>query len=183
MRIRPSNRTAACICGFSLVEFMIVLAIAAILMGLAAPSFRSLLQKQRIGAALNDFFAAINLTRSEAIQRGTRVDLVPSDGVDWSKGWVIFVDRNNNQKPDGGEQIIFSHGPVSEGMTIQSALTDSNVQYLAYNGTGRSRTNANSQTPQAGSFSFSLDKQVRRIKINFMGRARVCDPELDKTSC
>jgi type IV fimbrial biogenesis protein FimT len=183
MEIRLQNRVSMRIGGFTLVELMMVLAIAIILMTLAVPSFSTVLQKQRIGTTVNDFFAAINLARSEAIQRGTRVDLVPTDGVDWGKGWTIFIDKNNNQKPDAGEKIIFTHGPVPDGITIKSALTDSNVQYLAYNGTGRSRTNANSQTPQTGSFSFNLDKQVRRIKINFLGRARTCDPVLEPASC
>lgn len=178
-----SNRVATCSGGFTLVEVLIAVAIAAILMTLAAPSFSNVLQKQRIATTVNDFFAAINLARSEAIQRGARVDLVPADGVDWGKGWTIFVDKNNNQRPDASEQVIFTHGPVPDGLTIKAALTDSNVQYLAYSGAGRSRTNANSQTPQAGSFSFTLDKQVRRIKINFLGRARTCDPALEPASC
>lgn len=169
--------------GFTIVELMAVLGIAAILMTVAVPSFHNTLQKQRMGTAVSDFFAAINLTRSEAIQRGARVDLVPLNGADWAKGWVVFVDQNHNQKPDAQESIIFSHGPVPDGITIKSTLTDSKVQYLAYNGTGRSRTNANSQTPQAGNFSFSQEKQIRRIKINFLGRPRMCDPEIDGTSC
>lgn len=169
--------------GFTLLELLIALTIATILMTLVVPSFSHVLQKQRISTTVNDFFASINLARSEAIQRGARVDLVPADGADWGKGWVIFVDKNNNQRPDDGEKIIITHGPVPDGLTIKAALTDSNVQYLAYNGTGRGRTNANSQTPQAGSFSFTLDKQVRRIKINFLGRARACDPALEPASC
>lgn len=169
--------------GFTLVELLTALAIAAILMTLAAPSFQRMLQRQRVNTTANDFFAAINLARSEAIQRGARVDLVPLDGADWAQGWVVFVDANGNQKPDADEKIVFSHGPAPDGVIIKAALTDSKVQYLAYNGTGRTRTNANSQSPQAGNFSFSLDKQSRRIKINFLGRARMCDPELDGASC
>jgi type IV fimbrial biogenesis protein FimT len=179
LRNRPVRRAP----GFTLVELMTALGITAILMALAIPSFHDLLQKQRISTTASDFFAAINLTRSEAIQRGARVDLVPLDGADWAKGWVVLVDQNNNQKPDPGERIIFSHGAVPDGITIKSTLTDSKVQYLAYNGTGHSRTNANGQTPQAGNFSFTQDKHVRRITINFLGRARICNPEVDGSSC
>ncbi len=164
-------------------ELMTVLAIVAILTTLAVPNFRMLIQKQRIATTAGDFFAAINLTRSEAIQRGGRVDLVPAEGSDWSKGWVVFVDKNGNQKPDSGERIIFSHGPAPDGLAIKAAFTDSKAQYLAYNGSGRSRTNGNSQTPQAGTISFELDKQVRRIKINFLGRPRMCNPEVDGAAC
>lgn len=169
--------------GFSLVELMVVLSIVAILLAAGAPSFRSLIQNQKMSTTVNDFFAAINLARSEAIQRGTRVDLIPLDASDWNKGWVVFIDENNNQKADTGEQIIFSHGPVPNGMVITSAFTDSQVKYIAYNGTGRTRTNAGSQNPQFGHVSFTMGEQVRKIVVNFLGRPRVCNPDVEKTTC
>jgi len=170
--------------GFSLVELMAVLMISSILLTIGVPSFRTLIQKQRITAATNEFFAAIHLARSEAVQRGRRVDFVPTepDG-DWAKGWVIFVDSNNNQKPEPGEQIIFSRGALPSGVAIDATLTDSSTQYLAYNGTGRTRTNRNSDTPQFGTFLFKLDNQSRKIILNMLGRPRLCNPEIDKTTC
>lgn len=168
--------------GFTITEMTIVLAITAVLAGIGAPSFRTLLQNQRLTATTNDFFAALALTRSEAIKRGSRVDLVPADGKQWENGWVIYVDNNDNQIFDDGDQVIFTHGAVPQGLTIKSALTDSSRPYIAYNGAGRTRTDASSQLPQLGTISFSLDKKVRRIKLNFAGRARSCNPESD-TGC
>jgi type IV fimbrial biogenesis protein FimT len=165
--------------GFSLVELMTVLAIAAILLGIGVPGFRSLIQNQRVIAATNDFFAAINLARSEAMQRGARVDLVPADGKNWNNGWVIFIDGNDDQMPEAGETLVFAHGPVTDGLTITSSFTDSSKKYLAYNASGRSRTNSSSFSPQLGTVSLALDRHVRRIKINFLGRPRVCDPSHD----
>lgn len=170
--------------GFSMVELMTVLAIVGILAGLAVPSFSGLIRNQRVITATNDFLAAINLARSEAIKRATRVDLVPiSDDGDWAKGWVVFIDGNQNQKPDAGEEIIFKRDKVPDGMTVESNLTDDKKRYLAYNGTGRTRTNGSADTPQAGSFLFKLDDRSRKININFLGRARACNPDTDKTTC
>lgn len=167
--------------GFSLIELMVVLSIASILLMLGVPSFSALINNQKMTTTVNDFFMAINLTHSEAIRRGTRVDLAPADGIDWAKGWVVFIDGNHNQIADAGEQVIFSHGKVSNDMTIKSVFTDSSKVYLAYNGAGRTRTNASNQTPQFGTVSFKLDDQVRRIKLNFLGRPRSCNPENDST--
>ena len=66
-------------------------------------------------------------------------------------------------------------------MTIKSIFTDSKTTYLAYNGSGRTRTNAGNQTPQLGTISFLLDGKGRRIKLNFLGRARLCNPDSDRT--
>jgi type IV fimbrial biogenesis protein FimT len=169
------------ITGFTLMELMVVLNIAIILLMIGVPSFSAVIKNQKITTATNDFFMAINLTRSEAIRRGARVDLIPSDGGDWSKGWVIFVDKNNNQIMDAGDEVIFTHGPLSRDLAIRSALTDSSKAYLAYTGTGRTRTNSSGQTPQFGTISFTLDRKVRRIKLNFLGRPRLCNPENDNT--
>lgn len=169
--------------GYTMIELMTVLAIAMILLAVGVPSFNSLLQAHRMTTTVNNFFAAVNLARSEAIHRGVRVDLVPADGIDWAKGWIVLVDQNGDQNADPGEQIIFSHGPVPKGLAIKSGFTDSKKPYLAYNGAGRTRTNANSQTPQLGSWSFTLDDHVRRIVVNFLGRPRVCNPKVETTTC
>ena len=163
---------------------MAVLVIIAILAGIAVPSFSSMLRMQRVTAAVNEFFAAINLARSEAIVRGARVDLVPLDpDVGWTGGWLVFIDDNGNLRPDSGEDIIFSHGPVPQGLEIESSLTDSSTPYLAYNSTGRSRTNTSTLTPQFGTISFRLEDQRRKIKINFLGRPRTCNPARESATC
>lgn len=169
--------------GFSAIELLVVLAVATILLGIGVPSFRMLLQNQRLTTTVNELFAAINLTRSEAIQRGIRVDLVPADARDWASGWVVFIDENDNQKPDEGEKIIFTRGPVPAGITIDSRFFDSSVKYLAYSGTGRTRINANSRTPQSGNFLFTSEYATRRIVIGFLGRPRVCNPATEKSTC
>lgn len=168
--------------GFSLIELLVVLAIAAILLGVGVPGFRSILQRQRMATAVNDLFVSMNLARSEAIQRGARVDLVPADGKRWASGWIVFVDRNGDRLPDAGDTVIFSKDAVPSGVTIVATLGDSSGQYLSYNGAGRTRTDASNEAPQFGTWSFIQDGTVkRRIKVGFLGRARVCDPVSDST--
>ena len=166
--------------GLSATELLVVLAVASILLAVAVPSLYGFIQRQRLSAAANEFHAAVSLTRSEAIRRGARVDLMPAkNGSDWSQGWIVYIDRNGNRKLDGGDQLMLSHGPVPAGIAIKGAFTDSASQYLAYGGNGRTRTNASSQVPQMGSWLFSLGNQTRRIVINFVGRPRICNPAVD----
>jgi type IV fimbrial biogenesis protein FimT len=170
--------------GFSAIELMAVLAVALILMAIGVPAMHALIQNQRLTSTVNDFFASVNLARSEAIQRRVRVDIVPKDAAgDWAKGWVVLINTNNNQQADAGQRVIFTHDPVPKGMSIGANLTDSKVQYLAYNGSGRSRTNASDQQTQFGTFTFRLDGYTRKIKLNFLGRPRVCNPDTDRSTC
>ncbi|RBA23939.1 type IV fimbrial biogenesis protein FimT [Herminiimonas fonticola] len=170
--------------GFSIVELMVIMLIAGILLAIGIPSFRGMIQNHRLITATNALFMAVNLTRSEAIHRGVRVDMVPAgDGTKWTNGWVIFVDEDNNQRPDTNETIIYSHGELHRDVRITPSFTDSKVQYIAYNGTGRTRTNANSQTAQSGNWLLEAGAQSRKVVLNFLGRARVCDPNKEASSC
>lgn len=170
--------------GFSVIELMTIFTIVGILLAAGVPSFSAMIRNQKLTTTANDLFMAVNLTRSEAIHRGARVDLVPAgDGSSWTKGWVVFIDQDNDQRPDADETIIFSHDPVDREMRITARFTDSKVQYVAFNGTGRTRTNANSQTAQSGNWLLELGPQSRKIVINFMGRPRVCNPTRTPSTC
>jgi type IV fimbrial biogenesis protein FimT len=169
--------------GFSAVELMTVLAIVAILVTIAVPGFRRLLQAHRLTTVTNELFMAINLTRSEALQRSARVDLVPADGRNWNSGWIVFVDGNRNRLPDAGDIVVFTRGPAPSGISIESRFRDSRAPYLAYAGNGRTRTHANANTPQSGSFLLRSEHASRRITVGFLGRPRVCNPATGKSTC
>lgn len=173
-------------CGVTLLELMLALVIASILMAVASVNLAPLLQRQQLRSATNDLFSAISLTRSSAIARGTRVLLMPlaGDGTDWSAGWVVFADLNGNQVFDTGDDMIFEQGPVARGIKVSAAFSSPHPPfYLAYNGAGRSCSATNSMAARWGTLSLVLGKQARHIKINMLGRARVCDPDLEPDSC
>lgn len=167
--------------GFSLIELMVVISIAVILLGIGVPNFTGLVRSHQVSTTANDLVAAINLARAEAIQRGQRVDLVAIDN-DWEKGWVVFIDQNNNQRVDADEHVIFRQDSLPIGMTVTSRLTD-NGRYLIYNGTGRTHTRTNLQRPQSGSIRFVLGDEKRNVVLNMLGRARVCTPKTGTESC
>src|SRR5690606_39053909 len=85
--------------GVTLIEMMVTLAVAAILLAAAVPSFTSLIQNNRAATQVNDFVTAVHAARGEAIKRGMPVTLCASNnqqgcnaGSTWSNGWVVFED-------------------------------------------------------------------------------------------
>jgi len=172
--------------GVSLVELLVVLVLAGILLGAAAPAYHDVMRRQQLRVAVNDLVAAIDLTRSHAIARGGPVMLGPLDagGTDWAKGWVVFVDDNGNRRPDVGEQRLFQRGPLPDGMTLLSAFSSGGAPlYIAYNGAGRSCSASNSLSARWGTLSVVRGDDARNIKINMLGRLRVCDPAIDRVNC
>jgi type IV fimbrial biogenesis protein FimT len=98
--------------GMTLVELMIAMLVLAILMSIAVPSFRNFAADSRTSAATSDLVTALNLARSEALRRGTRVvacaseDLADcSDSDTWTTGWIVFADPNGNGDADAGELL------------------------------------------------------------------------------
>ncbi|MDM5177094.1 GspH/FimT family pseudopilin [Massilia sp. DJPM01] len=171
---------------FSLVELMTVLCIAAIVLAVVMPDVRALLRHYRLNAAVNDLAGAIGLTRTQAMARGQRVMLAPADpgGADWSLGWVAFVDRDADRRPGAADELISMHGPVGNGIVVSAVFSSQKLpDYLAYNPAGRSCSAASSAAARWGTLSLFQDGQTRRIKINMLGRARVCDPARDGADC
>ena len=183
MRLRSAPPSAR---GFSLAELMVVLAIAAVLISVALPDIRSLIRRHQLDAAVTDLFNAVDLLRSEAIARGARVHMVPAQegGASWRAGWVVFVDRDGDGRPGRGDDIIAMHGPVPDGVEVTSVFTNQKVPYyVAYNGSGRSCSDTSSLAARWGTLSVKSGDDERRIRINMLGRARICNPARDGPAC
>ncbi len=99
----PRSRCAAnrCASGFSLIELMVVIAIAAILTGLAGPSILRMLSSNRVQSEASSFVSDLMYARSEAIKHGQSVSLcASSDGGSclasgaWGSGWIVYYDTS-----------------------------------------------------------------------------------------
>lgn len=155
---------------FSMIELMIVLAVAAILMAIAVPNFKQTIDRQKITAASGDLYAAISLTRAEAIRRGTQVNL-DAASKNWADGWAITVPASS-----GPAESIYSHTRLPPTIDVK---TPSFGATLSYDGTGRARLSTNSQAVLSGTWIFTISGNpafVRKLNINALGRPQLCDP-------
>jgi type IV fimbrial biogenesis protein FimT len=110
--------------GLTLLELMAVIALVAILMTLAAPSFQGFTANQQVRSASGAITGALNYARSQAVTRNTDV-VIERDANDWANGWSISVN--------------------GEVLAVQNELPGVNIvapgATLTYNREGRVTTN------------------------------------------
>jgi len=88
--------------GFTLIELLVTIVLVAVLLTLAAPNFRTLVQNNRVTTQANELVSALNLARAEAVKRGRNtVTLIEPVANGWSATVSIGdevlreVDRGN----------------------------------------------------------------------------------------
>lgn len=111
--------------GFTLIEMLVAIAIAAILLAVAVPSFSAANLSSRLRASSTDLIASAQLARAEAIKRNGIVNLCPSaDGTScspggWEQGWIVVAPAKGTlaakvvQRRDAlpaGYKLTASHG-------------------------------------------------------------------------
>ena len=164
--------------GFTLVELVVTIAIAAILMMFAAPSFVNFRRNSELTSTTNTLTASLNAARSEAMKYGTFAMVVPQNNTDgWKSGWRVFVDKNLNQEFDSGDTLVLEQG----------VLAAESLPYVMYNGSGYSRT----KNGAFGALTFTIQRNdvpseeadvlARRLIVSRTGRVRFCRPKQDTT--
>lgn len=96
--------------GFNLLELMIVVAVAAVMMGIGVPSFREFTATQRVKSAAFDFAAALLLARSEAVKRNTPVTVSQAAGG-WGSGWTVVVGGTTLANQEAASNVTITPAP------------------------------------------------------------------------
>lgn len=144
--------------GFTLIELMVVLLIAALVLAAGIPALQNLSSEHQLAAAGSDFFHSVQLTRSEALRAGRRAELRPSDGRDWQSGWEIRV----------GQQVVSRHPSLDRGIAVAYTTGGEMVGYQP-----------DGQPVTRGTWYFSSGSNSRAVVVNFLGRVRICNPIID----
>lgn len=140
---RTRNHIHKALLGFTLIELIVAIAMAAILLTIAVPSFNELIKNTRIASSANELLASLQHARSEAATRKETIALCTSSegmssatpgcnsAIDWSDGWIIFIDRNNdgtrNTASDSTESVIKVHEAMEGGNL--SAIGETSVAH------------------------------------------------------
>src|SRR5438034_2553224 len=83
--------------GWTLIELMVVLAVATLLLTALAPQYGDWIAGSQLANEAQQLAASMNLARSEAIKRGQRVNLCRtadrrrcSGAAGWEAGWLVY---------------------------------------------------------------------------------------------
>jgi type IV fimbrial biogenesis protein FimT len=142
--------------GFTLVELMITVAVLAVLVSLAAPSFSRLIASNNVRSGASDLQMAMLRARNEAITRNASI-IVEKSATGWKDGWVVKE----------GSNMIESYGGFN-GLTVTGSANS-----VTYNSAGR--------VSAASTVEFKSEKypeEIRCLSVEISGR-----PLITKAGC
>ena len=170
--------------GFTLLELMVTVAIAAILAAMAFPSFTGSIRSNQVATSTNELLASISLARSEAI-RGTRSAGIcaSSDGAncgaDWNAGWLVWTDVGNTGLGTlGTGDTIVRYTQAKPKVSISTGsvtafIFDNRGRMTARNAGGSLIAASNPAIGLQSSVCPAGSQLVRSFNINTAGQVRV----------
>ena len=173
--------------GFTLIELMVTLAIAAILLMVAAPSMTAFKRNSELTSLSNTLLSAVNAARGEAMKRNMAAYIAPTDGgSSWGVGWVVFVDKNNNQVYDGEStdlMVMTQPAPAGYFTITGSGSAGESSAYIRFDASGYPKA----KDGASGNLTFAIARNdltlaalyenTRKLRIDKVGRVRICKPK------
>ena len=154
---------------FTLLDLLTSLSIGLLLVAIAIPAYKDMRQEHQMRQASISLFASTTLARSEAAKRNLPV-VLRARNDDWSQGWDVFVDLNNNTQQDAGEPLIVSQNPP--GQVIIKGNTPV-ARYIRFTPMGRAKQPGGAF--QAGTLTLChghAPAATRKLILSASGRLR-----------
>ncbi|WP_181880992.1 GspH/FimT family pseudopilin [Crenobacter cavernae] len=172
--------------GFTLIELVVVMAVAAISLAVAVPAFSSLSLNARLSDITSDLVATLNYARSEAIRRNQTVyvcalnaksnldvqgclssKIAGSNNYSWGEGILAYADLQAKNTPaaySSGEKV--RHALFKQDVSVQLP-----AKQLAFSAEGRLQDGSSYRFV----FRDNASQECRTIRLSGSGRARLCD--------
>jgi type IV fimbrial biogenesis protein FimT len=164
--------------GFTLIELVVTLAVLAIVLAIAIPSFQDFLRRNRVAAETNNLTSALALARSEAVKLAQRVTVcgvadpsaeTPACADDsWSSGWIVFVDTGDVGDATGDTILRVQQPNAADAPDITP--DDNFSTYISYLPSGVSLGDGGAAS---GTFGLCIDSESREVDVGPTGRISI----------
>jgi type IV fimbrial biogenesis protein FimT len=154
--------------GFTVLEAMIVLAIAAIVALAAWPSFAALLAEHRRIVAVNALVGTLQHARHAAVSRARAVSVCAAGphparcGDDWGRGWLAFIEPR-------GWRV---QQPVPAAAVVHRAAVGTGIAIASNRGRYRFRPHGRATNGTFVLCSADRDADARLVVVSATGRVR-----------
>ena len=163
--------------GFTILELMIALVIAALLLGLGLPSFTTFLRNSEIRSTAESISNGLRIARTEATRLNKTVSFTLAGGGDPS--WAI-----NEFNPATATLVlpaIQSYAKLEAGKNARATATPANAVAITFNGLGRVISPSPIATPNLQQINVSSivagEARTLRVYVDDARGIRICDPD------
>ncbi|MBY6191835.1 GspH/FimT family pseudopilin [Microbulbifer agarilyticus] len=165
--------------GLTLIELLVTMTVFAVVVGIAIPSFNSMVQNTRSATLGEEILGALQYARSEAIKRGERVTLCgSSDGTDcdggWADNWIVVVDTAATD--DAASPIVANSAAVlrfweapGNGATVTATQGGSSPSFVRFTRQGTLGLSGTGEVTLNTSFNGCSSNSARQITVGAAG--------------
>ncbi len=122
--------------GFSLIEMLVTLSIAAVLISYALPSIYNIKSNKALDNERDRLMVSFAYARTYAITQQKQVVVCPSlSGRDcdnqsrWYQGWIVFDDTNRNRQLDSDEKLLQFENQMDNSIIATSSIYRSKIRF------------------------------------------------------
>lgn len=169
------------ISGVTLIELMIVIVITAIILTIAIPSFRDIIDRNRLKAAAENLYGDLQFAKSESIKRNQVVYIV-FNTTSTSPSWSYYLTENDAcdlTETDTKDATFCGTGDLTNGRMKRQVTS---ADYPDIKITSKPASGKLSFSPlrgTAGSGTVTMEsvrqKQMSNV-VSGLGRIRLCSP-------
>jgi type IV fimbrial biogenesis protein FimT len=172
------------VAGYSLIEAMVIVAVIAIVLSIAIPSYAAMTARTRLRAAADHLRSDLSEARTQALQRGQPVYLSFSrsaDGATWCWGMSLQSGCDCTQQDESSSRYCYldidaARSPPRRLSRVVDSRRYAQVRLDALPFGGVLRLSPVRPETLAGNASFSARGQSLRLVASRSGRLRLCSP-------
>ena len=173
------NKQASGQQGFTLIEAMIVVAVIAVLLAVAVPSFSDFFEKNRLKRATEEVFGLITKARAEGVVRSADMRIDVAAGTTWCVGY----EEAPSDPADNCDCAVANSCAVSvAGTPVTQVVSSSSFSGVTMSAGNDISLDYVKGTASAGSVTLVSGVWKLKIMASNIGRVRICTPDANTTN-